>query len=89
MSQFTLYHIMKGNKPDFHLAMGGEAAKEFYEQFLAEVAKNYGGAENIKNGKFGAMMTVDLANNGPVTMEIESPLPASAAKDAGEGASKN
>ncbi len=31
VSQFTLYHVMKGNKPDFHLAMGGEDSKKLYE----------------------------------------------------------
>ncbi len=30
VSQFTLYHVWKGNKPDFHLAMGGEESKKLY-----------------------------------------------------------
>merc|ERR1712198_569477 len=37
VSQFTLYCTMKGNKPDYHLAMGGDAAKDFYLQFLSEM----------------------------------------------------
>ena len=37
VSQFTLYHVMKGNKLDFHLAMGGDKAKDFYEEFLAQL----------------------------------------------------
>ena len=34
VSQFTLYHKMKGAKPDFHGAMANEPARELYEQFL-------------------------------------------------------
>ena len=57
VSQFTLYHVMKGNKPDFHLAMGGEQSKLFYQEFLGEMNKAYK-EEKIKNGVFGAMMEV-------------------------------
>merc|ERR1712027_134681 len=75
VSQFTLYHVMKGNKPDFHLAMGGDKAKDFYEEFLTQLRKEYGSEEKVKDGVFGAMMKVDIANDGPVTLEIESPPP--------------
>ena len=34
VSQFTLYHQLKGTKPDFHDAMGGEEALKLYNQFL-------------------------------------------------------
>ena len=34
VSQFTLYHKMKGTKPDFHGALANEPAKELYDQFL-------------------------------------------------------
>ena len=71
VSQFTLYHVMKGNKPDFHLAKGGEESKQFYEEFLAEMRKNYS-ADRIKDGQFGAMMQVSLVNDGPVTLEVEA-----------------
>jgi len=72
VSQFTLYHVMKGNKPDFHLAMGGELSKAFYQQFLADMKKGYGDSEKVKDGVFGAMMQVELVNDGPVTLELES-----------------
>ena len=71
VSQFTLYHVMKGNKPDFHLAMGGEQSKQFYEEFLAEMKKAYNN-EKIKDGVFGANMQVELINDGPVTLELEA-----------------
>ena len=71
VSQFTLYHVMKGNKPDFHLAMGGEQSKQFYEDFLAEMNKAYN-TEKVKNGVFGAMMEVELINDGPVTLQLEA-----------------
>ena len=39
--QFTLYHILKGNKPDFHSALGGDEAKKFYEEFLRQMGTAY------------------------------------------------
>ena len=71
VSQFTLYHVMKGNKPDFHLAMGGEESKQFYNQFVEEMKKNYK-EDKVKDGVFGANMQVELINDGPVTLELES-----------------
>ncbi|XP_063980495.1 D-aminoacyl-tRNA deacylase 1 isoform X2 [Diachasmimorpha longicaudata] len=74
VSQFTLYHIMKGNKLDFHRAMSAVHAEPFYRNFIAELGKVYN-PEFIKDGKFGAMMQVHIENDGPVTIEIESPEP--------------
>ena len=71
VSQFTLYHVMKGNKPDFHLAMGGEHSQQFYQQFLAEMKKAYS-EEEVKDGVFGANMQVELVNDGLVTLELET-----------------
>lgn len=71
ISQFTLYHIIKGNKLDFHLAMAGEQSKDFYHQFLSEIRAQYK-SDRIKDGQFGAMMEVNITNDGPVTLEIES-----------------
>eukprot|EP00092_Neocalanus_flemingeri_P094878 GFUD01120688.1.p1 GENE.GFUD01120688.1~~GFUD01120688.1.p1 ORF type:complete len:154 (-),score=63.14 GFUD01120688.1:104-565(-) len=70
VSQFTLYHVMKGNKPDFHLAMGGDQSKQFYLNFLEEIKKAYK-EDKIKDGVFGANMQVELVNDGPVTLELE------------------
>ena len=72
VSQFTLYHVMKGNKPDFHLAMAGDQSKLFYEEFLTQMKKNHSSEDKIKNGVFGAMMEVNIVNDGPVTLELDS-----------------
>lgn len=41
VSQFTLYHRLKGNKPDFHLAMQGEQAQQLYQKFLKRLGQMY------------------------------------------------
>ncbi|XP_011298303.1 D-tyrosyl-tRNA(Tyr) deacylase 1 isoform X2 [Fopius arisanus] len=74
VSQFTLYHVMKGNKLDFHRAMSAAHAEPFYKNFIGELGKAYE-PELIKDGQFGALMTVRIENDGPVTIEIESPSP--------------
>ncbi|XP_029031940.2 D-aminoacyl-tRNA deacylase 1-like isoform X4 [Osmia lignaria lignaria] len=73
ISQFTLYHTLKGNRLDFHKAMSAQESEPFYNKFLAELGKSYK-PELIKDGKFGAMMEVNIQNSGPVTLEIESPI---------------
>lgn len=73
ISQFTLYHRLKGNKPDFSKAMTGEAAKEMYQSLIDKLQKDYKEPTKIKDGIFGAMMEVNIVNSGPVTIEIESP----------------
>ena len=52
--------------------MAGDKSKEFYEEFLLEMKKAFGNEERIKNGVFGAMMEVNIANDGPVTLELDS-----------------
>ncbi|XP_043688117.1 D-aminoacyl-tRNA deacylase isoform X2 [Telopea speciosissima] len=71
VSQFTLYGILKGNKPDFHVAMSPERAKPFYASLVEKFCKSYN-ADAIKDGVFGAMMKVNLVNDGPVTMQLDS-----------------
>jgi len=71
VSQFTLYATLKGTKPDFHLAMNSDRSHQFYEQFLAMVRSNYSG-DKIKDGEFGAKMIVNIENDGPVTIIIDS-----------------
>ncbi|XP_076383304.1 D-aminoacyl-tRNA deacylase isoform X1 [Megalopta genalis] len=73
ISQFTLYHNLKGNRLDFHRAMPAQESEPFYNNFLAELGKNYK-PELVKDGKFGAMMEVNIQNSGPVTIEVESPI---------------
>ncbi|GAA5817792.1 hypothetical protein MFLAVUS_011348 [Mucor flavus] len=72
VSQFTLQSITtKGNKPDFHRAMKTESAKCMYEQFLQKLGKTYDSSK-IQDGEFGAMMIVNISNDGPVTLELDS-----------------
>ncbi|OXB80824.1 UNVERIFIED_CONTAM: hypothetical protein H355_003735 [Colinus virginianus] len=75
VSQFTLQCILKGNKPDYHMAMPTEQAESFYNNFLEQLRKAYK-PELIKDGKFGAYMQVHIQNDGPVTIELESPAAA-------------
>lgn len=72
VSQFTLYGILKGNKPDFHVAMSPAKAKPFYASLVEKFQSSYS-ADSVKDGVFGAMMKVSLVNDGPVTMQIDSP----------------
>ncbi|KAL5220858.1 hypothetical protein ABZP36_025571 [Zizania latifolia] len=72
VSQFTLYGILKGNKPDFHVAMPPAKAKLFYAT-LVEKFQKLCSADAVKDGIFGAMMKVSLVNDGPVTMQVDSP----------------
>ncbi len=70
ISQFTLYgDCRKGKRPDFMKAQGGEAAKELYNE-LIEAFKNE--IQSIQTGEFGADMKVEIINDGPVTLLLES-----------------
>ncbi|KAJ6661325.1 hypothetical protein lerEdw1_014953 [Lerista edwardsae] len=72
VSQFTLQCSLKGNKPDYHMAMPTDQAESFYSSFLEQLRKTYK-PELIQDGKFGAYMQVHIQNDGPVTIELESP----------------
>eukprot|EP00884_Botryococcus_braunii_P019168 jgi/Botrbrau1/5935/Bobra.0366s0109.1 len=74
VSQFTLYGFLKGNKPDFHVAMPPQQAREFYQKFVERVGRDYR-ADRVQDGIFGAMMGVSLLNDGPVTLCIDSAKP--------------
>lgn len=70
ISQFTLYgDCRKGRRPNFMDALGGEEAKKLYEEFL-ELLK----ASDLKVecGEFGADMKVNINNDGPVTILLDS-----------------
>ena len=70
VSQFTLYgNCKKGNRPSFINAEKPEKAKILYQLFIDELNKYN---INLKTGKFGANMTVNLINSGPVTLWIDS-----------------
>ena len=70
ISQFTLLgNTRKGRRPSFIQAAPPEKGKEFYERFV-EKLKSYG--VPVACGIFGAMMDVQLVNQGPVTLIVES-----------------
>ena len=70
VSQFTLYaNCKKGNRPSFIDAASVSRAKPLYEFFIEEI-KKYN--LNFKTGKFGAIMNIELINNGPATIILES-----------------
>jgi D-Tyr-tRNAtyr deacylase len=66
VSQFTLLaSTKKGNKPDFHGALGGEQAKELYQVFFSKIQEGYK-PERVKDGVFQATM-VNFANGKSLT----------------------
>ncbi|HEY0528178.1 MAG TPA: D-aminoacyl-tRNA deacylase [Gemmatimonadaceae bacterium] len=69
VSQFTLYgNAEKGKRPSFIDAARPETAVPLYEQFIAALrSRNL----QVETGEFGAMMEVDLVNDGPVTLWLE------------------
>lgn len=70
ISQFTLYgDARKGRRPNFMNALCGEEAKEFYDKFI-EIMKETG--LKVETGIFGADMKVDIKNDGPVTILLDS-----------------
>ena len=70
ISQFTLFgNCKKGKRPDFTAAGKPEFAKSMYLQFI-EYCKNY--VDRVECGIFGADMKVNLENDGPVTLIIDS-----------------
>jgi len=71
-SQFTLYGTLtKKNQPDYKLAMKSVPANDLYNRFLGILRECYAN-EKIKDGAFGEMMDVELINDGPVTLVLES-----------------
>eukprot|EP00850_Spirogloea_muscicola_P017410 SM000149S01345 [mRNA] locus=s149:278184:279964:+ [translate_table: standard] len=55
VSQFTLYGVLKGNKPDFHVAMPPQQARPFYAALVQRAGEAYR-PDAVKDGIFGAMM---------------------------------
>ncbi|MBO4906825.1 MAG: D-tyrosyl-tRNA(Tyr) deacylase [Bacteroidaceae bacterium] len=71
VSQFTLFaSYKKGNRPSWLRAAGHEHAVPLYEAFLKEMADALG--KPIGHGEFGANMQVQLTNNGPVTIIMDT-----------------
>lgn len=70
VSQFTLYaDIRKGNRPSFVNAMGRENSKHLYDVFCEQLSEK---VEGVKTGVFGADMKVELINDGPFTIWMDS-----------------
>lgn len=70
ISQFTLYaDSRKGNRPNFMNAMEPKEAERLYEYFLTLLDGKF---SKIQKGIFGADMKVELLNDGPVTIILES-----------------
>lgn len=74
VSQFTLFGYLKGNKPNFHRALEAEQSRELFGQLVEKVREAYDG-DRVKHGKFQAHCTVHIANDGPVTLALDSKDP--------------
>jgi D-tyrosyl-tRNA(Tyr) deacylase len=73
ISQFTLYaSTRKGNRPSYSRSAGPPIAIPLYEAFLKRLSADLG--KPVQTGEFGADMQVDLTNDGPVTIIIDSKM---------------
>lgn len=70
ISQFTLYgDVRRGLRPSFDSAAAPEVARALYTDFVEQLKAS---GVTVETGVFGAMMKVDLVNEGPVTILIDS-----------------
>ena len=68
ISQFTLCaDTRKGNRPSFVRAARPETGEPLYERFCARLREH---GLTVETGRFGAMMTVEIFNDGPVTIAL-------------------
>jgi D-aminoacyl-tRNA deacylase len=71
ISQFTLFaSTRKGNRPSYSRSAGPATAVPLYEAFVQRLSADLG--KPVPTGEFGADMQVDLTNDGPVTLIIDS-----------------
>lgn len=74
ISQFTLFaSYKKGNRPSWLRAAPGPISKPLYEQFCQLLSETTG--KTVETGEFGADMKVELINDGPVTISMDSKNP--------------
>jgi len=70
VSQFTLYgDLLKGNRPSFNAAAPPERARQLYEYFVGRIRA---AGLRCETGKFQEAMQVELVNDGPVTILLDS-----------------
>lgn len=71
VSQFTLYgDCRKGKRPSYSLAATAQTAEGHYRDFITKLRRT---GIPVQHGVFGAMMQVELTNDGPVTLIVETP----------------
>lgn len=71
VSQFTLHaSTKKGNRPSYIKAAKPTIAIPLYEKFITQLEENLG--KKVQTGEFGAYMQLDLLNDGPVTILIDT-----------------
>ncbi|MBI5009270.1 MAG: D-tyrosyl-tRNA(Tyr) deacylase [Bacteroidia bacterium] len=71
VSQFTLHaKTKKGNRPSYIKAARPEQAIPLYNRFIARLSDLLG--REVKTGEFGAMMQIELVNDGPVTIIVDT-----------------
>jgi D-tyrosyl-tRNA(Tyr) deacylase len=71
VSQFTLHaKTKKGNRPSYIKSANPEIANPLYENFVVSLSQLLG--KEVKTGLFGAMMQVEIINDGPVTILIDT-----------------
>lgn len=72
ISQFTLCaDYKKGRRPNYLMAAAPKKAEQLYLKYVEQI---FNAGINVETGEFGAMMDVDIVNNGPVTITLDTEL---------------